>query len=277
MHATSAVCAGQGSGVLNLYSDAEISPALIGDPHVTQLISYRNHEVFHMLSQVLMEMFGLGRDVMKPPVPSMCYAIPLLRLQAVLVIDIIQPLLTYLGPNITEENEFYHETCSVFYETSKLLLQTTYIPEENAFNNYYCRLPSEKSQLCFVGAALTFRVKQDHIGCVSLTKLSSILKKLCTQEPSTKVVESLSQNFSLQPINKLLPNLLCSHLNDDIIADEASAFSSHIFTEVIPFAKEIYGERSDTTEEVVVLWIKCFIHHLISFVEIRNENLASMR
>jgi hypothetical protein len=242
-----------------------------------QMLYSRNADTANMLFSFLNELFQLSFDFMKPPTPLFAYAAPLLRLVVVLVIDLYEPLLTHLACSGSTQDSAFEELCGFTKSCCELLLQSVYIFEE--FDIDSAHHVTSGSQICFIGAVLPFRVKQDHIGCVSLLKISQLIKKL-SQQPSTRnIIQYLAAVVSGQPITAVLPHLLYHFPLQEASScpQDPLIYTCHVYTEVLPRAYAVHGARAESTNDAILLWVKTFIHQLISFTDMKNEKICSPR
>jgi hypothetical protein len=276
LHAASSLCSGEGAKALNFFPVSNLPPGITNPEILPQILTSRNMETSNMLYSFLSDLFQLALDLMKPPTPLFAYASPLLRLLVVLVTDLYTPLLTHFaaGDGTAQHSEF-EELCCFTKSCCELLLQTVYLSEE--FNVDTAHVVASGPQICFIGALLPFRVKQDHIGCVSLIKMSQLINKLSVQPSTRSIMQHLSAIVSGQPVNVILPHLLCHFPQDETLACNSIAYSSHLYTDVLSHAYDVHGIREESTNDVVLLWIKTFLHHMISFAEVKNGKVSSPR
>lgn len=288
LHTVSALCSGHGADVLGYVSP--LPPSLVTPTTSTQEMSTemihgmtrRNSELFDTLNMLMSELFMLNRDLLgydgeDEKSHQFAYACPLLRLVVVLVIDLFEPIMTHFaakscadaegaggGRSALQELRGYTTSCC------ELLLQSVYIRE--AINvGTGCMNATGGSQVSFVGALIPFRVKQDHIGCVSTLKMSQIIQKML-RNPSTRAVfHCMSREITGDCIPYVLPQLLC-HL--EIIVSESSppasssssfpVFSTRLYTAMITHSQAVLGRSAEVFDDTVLLWVKVFTHHLIT-------------
>ena len=282
LHAASALCSGDGVNVWS-YIPASDLAAHLGAPDVQHLLSQRNTEAATLLYTIMNTLFQFSQQLLEPPCPLLAFSSPLLRLVVVLVIDLFKPLLTHIvGNYTTTEESGYAELCGFTKSCCELLLQSAYLPEFNVVDNSGDGARSQSmlpSQVSFIGAILPFRVKQDHIGCVSLLKLTLLIRQLARPPSTRQVLSHLATVIAGSSIPAAVLPLLLHHAPQDAILSSLAAssapYTSQLFTEVVSNALDFHGKRAESTSDVVLLWVKVCMQHCLSFVRVRNGALSS--
>lgn len=270
LHAVSSLCSGDGAKEL-----CAIIPATAETS--TETHSSRNAEMSSVLYSFMSELLLLNHDLTKPILsPLFAYASPLLRLVVVLVVDLYSPLLSHFANSETHQSSAFEELCGLTKSCCELLVQSVYVPEEfNVASASHVVLSGP--QTSFVGAILPFRVKQDHIGCVSLGKMTQMIKKLSAHPSTRNAIFHLSHVIMTGPsTSSVLPNMVCHDVEDSSLSESwpASAYATHVCTDVLAQAYNVHGQRAESTSDTSLLVVKTFIHLMISFTEVKQHGMV---